>query len=86
MADSPYQLAARREYRYATIVRDGEWGVVFHCYIGKKICLCLTEIEAARLVAGKCKAEPCSGNHTVEKFEAVPVPQPVWESRIWETD
>jgi len=86
MADSPYQLAARRVYRWATIIRDGEWGVVFRCYMGNKICLCPTEAEARKLAAGKCKAVPCCGNHTVERFEAVPVPQPVWESRIWERD
>jgi hypothetical protein len=78
--ESAFQLAARRAYRWATIVRDGEWGVIFHCYMGKKVCLCPAEDDAVRLAAGKCKAVPCNGNHTVERFEPVPLPQPVWVS------
>jgi hypothetical protein len=84
MTDSPFQLAARRRYRYATIVRDGEWGVVSFCHIAKAVRLCPTEYEAKRLAAGKCRATPCINNHTVERFEPEPLPQPVWQSRSWE--
>ena len=78
--ESTYQLAARRTYRWATIIGDGAWGFVSFCHIAKAVRLCPTEIEAKRLAAGKCRYVPCSGSHTVEKFEAAPVPQPVWES------
>jgi hypothetical protein len=86
MADSPFKIAARGKYRWATIAGDGQWGFVSLCHIAKAVRLCHTEDEAKRLAAGKCRAVPCSGNHTVEKFEAGPIPQPVWESRIWEID
>lgn len=86
MADSPFQLAARRRYRYATITGDGEWGVVARCHIAKKVRLCPTEIEANRLAALRCSAVPCRDDHVVERFEHEPIPQPVWDSHIWERD
>jgi hypothetical protein len=86
MADSPFQLAARSRYRYASIVGDGEWGFVSLCHIAKRVRLCFSEQESKRLAAGKCNAVPCCGNHTVEHFKPEPIPRPVFESRIWEQD
>jgi len=84
--ETAFQFAARDKYRYATITGDGAWGVVVHCYMGKKIRLCVTEAEARQLAAGKCRATPCRDQHTVEHFTPVRLPQPVWDSKIWERD
>ena len=82
--ETGYQLAARAKYRYAAIVGDGAWGFVSFCHVAKRVRLCFTEQEAKQRAAGKCNAVPCCGNHAVERFEAEPIPRPVFESRIWE--
>ena len=78
--ETGFQLAAREQYRYATIFGDGPWGVVVHCFCGKKIRLCPTEDEAKRLAASKCRATPCRDQHSVEHLTPMRLPQPVWDS------
>lgn len=73
---SGFQLAARRAYRYASIVGDGAHAAVSTCNPGeKRVALFATEAEAKSAAAGKCRFVACRGDHRVETFAPVPVPQ-----------
>jgi hypothetical protein len=73
---SGYQLAARRKYRWATILSDGPHGAVSFCNpVEKRVALFATEAEAQRAAAGKCRFVACKGDHHVETFAPVPVPR-----------
>jgi len=73
---SAFQIAARRAYRWAQIVGDGPHAAVSFCNpVEKRIALFATAAEAERAAAGKCRYVACKGDHRLETFAPVPVPQ-----------